>query len=317
MTILQIQYALELERVGSYSKAAKLLHISQPALSLQIKKLEDELGFMLFDRNQKPIRSTFQGQKFLLKARVLNTEFHNLQNVASQLNDSSDGVLTVGIIPTLSSYLTPLFIDDYRKKHPNRKLIIKEMITEEVLESIMDSSIDMGIVATPITAYMDFSIQPVFYERFLIYLSEGMPQMKKKSIPLNEIDKSQLWLLKEGNCFRDQVADICEMSLVIGTDKILTYESNNIEALCRIVDKQSGFTFIPELSSTHVSVDKEDQIKIIDEAEYPVREISFISLPNSIKTKEIQQLFSTIQSNIPRQMLNRKAKKIIHSGVQI
>ena len=261
MNKTQLEYALALQKHGNYSKAAKYLGITQPALSLQIKNLESSLGIYLFDRSKKPLSVTFEGEKFLTKAQAVVIQFTHLESYAQSLKDDFAGEIVVGIIPTLAPYLVPLFIGNLNKKYPLLKVTIKEAITEQIIEGVTNGYIQLGIVATPITTSRKFDIHPLFYESFQLFISDDHPLSSQKTIDLDAIIPDDIWLLKEGNCFRDQVNSICGLSKNSSSNQKFTYESNSIEALCRIVEYQGGITFLPELSTIHLGQEREDMLR--------------------------------------------------------
>lgn len=316
MNKTQLEYALALQKYGNYSRAAKQLGISQPALSLQIKNLEKNLGIYLFDRSKKPLGVTFEGSKFLDRAQHVISQFSQLEHFAQSLKEDFAGEIVVGIIPTLAPYLVPLFISDLNKKYPLLKVIIKEAITEQIIEGVRNGDIQLGIVATPIDTSIKFATQPIFYEAFQLFISDSHPLSNNAQIDINEISPNDLWLLKEGNCFRDQVNNICGFTRDECSIQKFTYESNSIEALCRIVEYQGGVTFLPELSTMHLGEEREDMLKEI-KGHKRVREISMISIPNETRIRFIDKIRESIQGNIPSQMLVQGSGEVIDTGIGV
>jgi len=236
MTIIQLQYTHALVKYANYGRAAKSLGISQPALSLQIKKLEYELGFQLIDRSRKKMSVTEKGEIFLKRSKLLLNENKQLQSLVSKLRNDDTGVLKIGIIPTLAPYLIPLFIDQMNEQHDQIKMHIVELLTEEILEQIITGDLDGGIIATPITSQISFEIEPLFYEKFMLFVSPDHELSSTEFIDVKDIPVADIRLLKEGNCFRDQVNNICELAKDKSTTNLFQFESNSIESLCRIVE---------------------------------------------------------------------------------
>ena len=168
MTLQQLQYALSLKRSGSFTKSSKELGISQPALSSQVKNLEEEMEVILFDRSSSPIQVTEDGKQFLLRAEEIILASESLKEYAIQLGEDYSGTLKLGVIPTLSPFLVPLFISQMSNAYPKIKLEIFELLTEEVLEQIRSGEIDAGIISTPINRY-GLRTFTLFYERFYLY----------------------------------------------------------------------------------------------------------------------------------------------------
>jgi len=314
MNRIQLEYALALKKYGNYSRAAQHLGISQPGLSLQIKNLEVELGIILFDRKSKPLAPTFEGEKFLEKAVQLINQFNELENYASTLQAKLESELTIGIIPTLAPYLVPLFISELKQKYSDLKISITEITTDQVLEGIRNGELNVGIIATPIESFTKYETIPLFYEGFQIFVSEQHPLYQEEVIDISKIDSDDLWLLSEGNCFRDQVNNICGLSKNDIGDPALNYKTNNIESLCRIVEFQGGVTFIPELSTLHIGPQREDLLKPISK-QNPVREISLVYLPNTQQNTNIANLAEVIKNNIPSHMLERGKGDVIKTDV--
>ena len=317
MTLLQIEYAIALQKYGSYSRAAKSLGISQPAMSIQIKKLEEELEIALFDRTQKKVIPTYEGNLFLERAQLLSTQFKQLKDLARQLSEEYAGELNIGIIPTLAPYLLPLFINQLNEQFPKLKISVHEAITEEIIQGIKAGTFDAGIIATPIESSIKLTYSLLFYEGFLLFVSSNHSLYQQDMVDVREIPIQDIWLLKEGNCFRDQVNNICDfVSKEDDPQNLFYFESNSIESLCRIVEHKGGITFLPELTTLHISSEREDLIKELIGPKR-VREISLVYLPNHVQKRILVQLVPVIQQSIPKKMLDAKGIEQIPTGVKV
>lgn len=275
MNFNQLLYAVNVWKKASFSKAGLKFNISQSAISQQISKLEDELGFLIFDRLRQNLSPTKNGLIFLQEAQQLLLSFNRLQDFGKNLNLDHKGKLNVGIIPTLSSYLVALFFEEFNRNYPKIDLSIFEMRTESIMNGLLDRSLDTGIIATPIKTRLKFESKTLFYEKFFVYSAIEYPFYDQKSVVLDPSCYNDMWVLQEGNCFSDQIVNICQL----GNDfkQNLSYSCDSIEALRRIVDQRNGFTFIPELATITISADDENKIKNISGPEF-VREISMIYL---------------------------------------
>ncbi|MEZ5042800.1 MAG: hydrogen peroxide-inducible genes activator [Saprospiraceae bacterium] len=316
MNIQQLEYALLLRKTGSFSAAAKKVHITQSAISQQITKLEQELGFVLFDRQSKPIVLTANGEKFLERAQNVLLEVHQLRDFAMQIEEEVKGALTIGIIPTLSPYLTPLFINNLSKKYPDIKLTIKELMTKDIVRGIMERELNGGIISTPISTTLKFQYQSLFYEKFYILLSPEHHLYKQDTIDLSQIDLDQLWLLNEGNCFSDQVNNMCQLDRSKRIETTLSYESNSIDALRRIVENRGGITFLPELATLNVPAEQEEMIKEI-KGPPRAREISLIYVKGEPKINLLDRLAETIRLSLPAPILNKGDKVLVKTNIKI
>ncbi|MDX1629810.1 MAG: LysR substrate-binding domain-containing protein, partial [Fulvivirga sp.] len=259
MTISQLSYALALHKYQSFNQAAAKLSITQPALSLQISKLEKELGVQLFERGKNKVTATSEGEEFILRAKEIVQKAEDLRDFAIELTEKISGPLKLGIIPTLSPFLAPLFIKPFKEAYLEVSLDISEVITADVINGVLDGTFDAGIISTPVKAAGIFS-EPLFYEKFYLYSSE---RVDEATSTLKAIDYSRLWLLNEGNCFRDQVNNFCDLKK-IRKNKNLIYRSNSIDALIRIVDSQGGMTILPELTTLILEEAQEERTRLFD-----------------------------------------------------
>lgn len=309
MTLAQLRYAINLQKYGSFKKASEKLSISQPALSLQVQKLENELGIGLFDRSSSPIVPTVDGVTFLAQAAEIIASVDHLQSRTLNLRNELEGTLTLGVIPTLAPFLVPLFIDQLQEAFPKFKLDIHEMITEDVITEVRGGFLDAGLISTPVEVYGIRSI-PIFYERFFFYTSA---QAKGKNIGLENIDYDSLWLLNEGNCFRDQVNNFCDLTK-IQEGRSFNYRSNSIDALIRIVDTKGGMTILPELTTLSLDEDQEENISpILKKA----REIGVITQKTSLKEHFVQKMIEFIKMNIPGNMISPEGIEIVDPAIRM
>lgn len=317
MNLHQLEYALALQKTRNYSRAASNLGISQPTLSIQIKKLEENLGLTLFHRTPRQVSVTTQGKAFLERAQLVVTQARQLQSFALELQEEVTGDLTIGVIPTLAPYLVPLFINRLNEQFGQLKLHIKEALTEEIVEGIKSGDFDGGIISTPIQSRVQFASMPLFYEGFRLFVSSDHPLYPKDSIDVKSIPLSDIWLLKEGNCFRDQVDNICEIAHQKGGPATLFFfESNSIESLCRIVEYRGGVTFLPELTTLHLSSEREEMIKTLNGPER-VREISLIHLPNHSRIHVLDQLAQVIRQSVPKRLLQQNERVMVPINLQL
>jgi LysR family hydrogen peroxide-inducible transcriptional activator len=303
MKLVQLEYALALKKYGSYSRAAQAVGISQPAMSIQIKNLEGAVGINLFDRSQKKVAPTPEGELFLERAQLLVLQARQLRDYALELSEEYTGELKIGIIPTLAPYLLPLFIEELHEQFSRLQVHVKEAITEEIVQGIKSGELDGGIISTPIGSKVQFTTKPLFYEGFLLFVSEQHPLYTKEQVAVRDIPLKDLWLLREGNCFRDQVNNICELANQEESKQLFYFESNSIESLCRIVEHKGGITFLPELTSLHVNSEREEMIKKLA-GPRQVREISMIHLPRHVREEHMDQLAEVIRNSVPKNMLS-------------
>jgi LysR family hydrogen peroxide-inducible transcriptional activator len=314
MQLAQLEYLKALRFSGGFSSAAQKLGITQPALTLQIQKLEEELGFKLIDRSKRPLQFTREGEIFFQKSVEILQMVEQLKQVSLEMSEEVQGELKVGIIPTLAPYLVPLFINALAAGFPNLSVDISELKTEEIISRLKAGTLDSGIISTPVIAN-GLLFEPLFYERFFVYVSENHRFFEQTEIALAEIDEDEIWYLEEGNCFQNQVNSMCMFNLQQTTQN-LVYRSSSIESLRRIVEKEKGLTFIPELATINIPAEQEDLVKTIA-GEQPVREISMAVLKNFPKERQVEALKTVILKSIPRRMLAKPAVQVVDPKLKI
>ncbi len=302
MTITQLNYVLAVEEHRHFKKAADSCHVSQPTLSMQIQKLEEELGLIIFDRTKQPIIPTADGEKLIQQARRAIIEFNRIEEVIS--DNELSGTFHVGVIPTLSPYVIPLFLKDFIEKFPKVDLKIEEMKTEDIITGLERDEIDAGILVTPLHNNQ-FVEKPLFYENFKLYVCKDHVLSKKEKIKEKDLKEDGLWILNEGHCFRDQVLNICKLKAM--PTQSFTLESGSLETLMRLVDTAGGYTLIPEMATLNIKNDAKKNIRNFEGAQ-PVREVSIVYSRLFLKEKHINLLEEIILENVPSCVETRKNK---------
>lgn len=298
MTLNQLKYVLELVDAGSFSQAAQKLGLTQPALSLQIQNLENELDFKIIDRSRKPFELTPEGELFVEKAREIILLTESLADLSLELGEKIQGLLRIGIIPTLAPYLVPLFISQLNRDYPDLKIEIQELITEEIVRKLNLGELDAGLLSTPLEAKV--RTEPLFYEKFFLYVSDAHPLYGRDEVKAAEIDTEKLWYLSEGNCFQNQANAICPISNPEQSG-LLRYVSNSIESLCRIVESKNGATFIPELATISIPAELEELAISISEPS-PFREVSLALSRLHSKERLVQVFKEAVLRAVPDRM---------------
>lgn len=307
MTLTQLEYIVALDTYRHFVQASGKCFVTQPTLSMQIQKLEEELGVKIFDRTKQPVIPTEMGASLIAQARIILREADMIQQIIHDQKDMMTGELRIGIIPTLAPYLLPPLFKQMREKYPQLNLIIKETITEDVISGLKANQLDCGLVVTPLN---DSSIkeQVLFYEELFVYVSRKNALYNKKYVLASELDPDQLWLLEEGHCFRSQVLNLCELRK--RADFHFKYETGNIETLKRMVDKSDGFTILPELAVMEFSKPQMKLVKRLKEPS-PAREVSLVTHRDHMKTKLINTLKEEILAIIPKPMQKLLDKKVV------
>jgi LysR family transcriptional regulator, hydrogen peroxide-inducible genes activator len=315
MTLLQLSYIVKLAEMESFSRSAESLNISQPALSLQVSKLEEEMGMPLFKRTSTGVFVTDEGRIFVSKALELLQMAETLKQMSVELENKPEGELHIGMIPTLAPYWVPLFIETFTNTYPHIKLVIREMITSDIIQQLKSGTLHAGFLSTPLHA-PGIEFEPIFYERFYLYVSEKHVLFPAEAIDLNNLNLKDLWYLSEGNCFQNQVNAACAMADKLHESQNLIYLSNSIESLCHIVERGRGMTFIPELATLSVSPDKEDLIKEI-EGNQPIREISMATSRLAKSDRLTRYFLEVALKAIPQRMRQKPKEQLLDPNIKI
>lgn len=309
MTIIQLEYVVAVDNHRHFAKAAEACFVTQPTLSMQIQKLEDQLGIIIFDRSKHPVVPTEIGQRVINQARKIIAESKRVNEIIAEEKDEVAGELHVGIIPTLAPYLLPLFVKSFVEKYPKVQLHVKELITDQVLSKIQSDELDIGIIVTPCND--DNLIEkPIFYEEFMGYLGHRHPLYQKKELNIDDVEYNDLWMLNEGHCFRNQVLNICHPDPTQKLKKKFIYESGSLEALRRIVDQHGGMTLLPELATLDMTQADKKKIRPFNDPK-PIREVSIVMQRAFLKQKLIEALYSTIIEAIPGHINSQKNGNVI------
>ncbi len=295
MTIIQFEYIIAVDNYRHFGKAAESCFVTQPTLSMQIQKLEDQLGVQIFDRNKQPVVPTELGKRIINQAREAVKSAKKVRELVSNEKDELAGELSIGIIPTLSPYLLPLFIHSFIDKYPKINVKVRELVTDQIIENLKKETLDVGLLVTPLEVAGMRAI-PLFYENFYGYVNHREALFKKDLLSVEDVSKSELWLLNEGHCFRDQVLNIC--SFYSEHNGRFKYESGSLDALKRIVDKHGGLTLLPELAT--LDFDQTSKLKLKKfTSPQPIREVSLFVHEHFLKRKIIEALRSEILAAIP------------------
>lgn len=298
-TLTQLEYILAVAHHGHFGRAAIACHVSQPSLSMLIQKLEDDLGFAIFDRSKKPIRVTSQGEKVISQARVIINETKRLVDIGKLGIDAVSGDLRLGVIPTIAPYLIPLFIEKFAQKFPKVVLKIEELKTDTIIEDLENERIDAGLLATPLKV-SSFEERVLFYEPFYLYASDEHPLYKRARVSESDLSPENVWLLDEGHCLRNQIISICSRRSDTSVFKNVHFESGNLETLKRLVDHSKGYTLLPHLAvMEYKDSTAKKRIKPFMKP-VPTREVSLIYRRKQLKKTIIDGLFDTITSVVPK-----------------
>ncbi len=308
MTIVQLQYVVAVDNLRHFAEAADHCHVTQPTLSMQLLKLEHELGVKLFDRSKQPVIPTESGKEIIAQARRILSEVEEIQNIVDRKHGSHTGDLKVGIIPTLAPYLLPLFVQSFTQKYPSVKLTVHEMTTESIISRLRDGRLDVAILVTPLNE-KGIGERVLFYEKLIAYVSRKNSLYKKQYLLSKDIDPRKLWLLEEGHCFRSQIMNLCELQKAGKENSFFEYEAGSIETLRRMVEINDGITILPELATVDL---RPSQLQLLREFKKPspMREVSIVVHRDFVKKKLVEIFEKEIIASIPEKIKKNKGEII-------
>lgn len=309
MTLVQLEYIIAVDTFRHFASAAKACYITQPTLSMQIQKLEEELGVAIFDRSKQPVIPTENGMAIIAQARRVIAERNELTELIESKKGVINGVLRVGIIPTLAPYLLPLFIRSFTNKYPNVQLQVTELTTENSIERLRDGRIDCAVLVTPLREE-GIKEDVLFYEKMVAYVSKQNILHRKRYLLAHDIDPNQLWLLEEGHCFRSQIMNFCELRKKKTADTHFEYEAASLETLRRMVELYNGVTILPELATLEMNKSELQQIHQFKNP-VPLREVSLVVHRTFVKRRLVEVLKAEILKGVPALIKGNKKGQVI------
>lgn len=295
MTITQLTYVLAIAEHKNFTKAAEKCFVTQPTLSTQIQKLEDELDILIFDRSKKPIELTEVGRKIVYQARNIVNESERIQDIVDQQKGFIGGEFRIGIIPTVMPTLLPMFLKTFIKKFPKVKLRIEELTTEEIIIRIKEGHLDAAIAATPLESE-NIKERVLYYEPFVGYIPPHHRLYEKKKIEVSDLEIEDMLLLEDGHCFRDGIINLCK-AFKNQVDDNFQLESGSIETLIKLSNEGLGMTLLPYLHTLEMNDNLKHNLHHFVEPS-PAREVSIIYHKSELKMQIIDALHNVISGII-------------------
>ena len=293
MNLQQLEYIVALDKYKSFSKAAESCFITQATLSTMVKKLEEELDTVLFDRKTSPIITTYEGQVIIKEAQKALMHSNRMKQLSSELRHKVEGELRIGIIPTVAGNLLHRVLPSLLKKYPQLKLSLQEITTADIVKQLKAGELDMGLVSTPLKN-SDLEEEVLYYEKLLVY--GNLKSSKTKYLSPKDLIDENMWLLEEGNCLADQVMNICSLSNKKLANN-LNFNPNSFDSLLHLVDSMKGLTLLPELYVQDLPAQRKKQVRDFS-LPYPVREISAVYHRPYAKLRLIEAVSQEIKTCI-------------------
>lgn len=307
MTITQLQYVLAVAEHKNFTLAAEKSFVTQPTLSMQVQKLEEELDVVLFDRSKKPLGITEVGAKIIAQAKNIVIEASRIKDIVEQDKGFVEGAFVLGIIPTIMPTLLPMFLKTFIKKYPDVNLVIKEQNTDQLIESLKEGSLDAAIAATPLENE-ELQEKPLYYEPFVGYVPKAHRLSSEKELQTEDLDLSEVLLLRDGHCFRDGIINLCQASKRNKIDHF-QLQSGSFETLVHLADEGLGMTLLPYLNTLDLHPEKKEFLRHF-KAPSPAREVSLIYHKRALKIQITEALHEVI-SGVVRGAIAFQDVKII------
>jgi LysR family hydrogen peroxide-inducible transcriptional activator len=295
MTITQLQYVLAVAEHKNFTLAADKCFVTQPTLSMQIQKVEEELKIQIFDRTKKPIQLTDIGQKIVNQAKNIVNEADRMKDIVEQQKGFIGGEFKLGIIPTVMPTLLPMFLNTFVKKYPKVKLIIEELNTDDIILKLKNGNLDAAIAATPLNEDKLKEIV-IYYEPFVAYIPEKHRIADKKEIEVSDLNLDEILLLQDGHCFRDGILNLCKNQDVAPANNF-QIQSGSFETLIKLADEGLGLTLLPYLHTLDLKENDKLKLKHFKDPK-PAREISLIFPKTELKIQIIDALRQSISGVI-------------------
>jgi LysR family hydrogen peroxide-inducible transcriptional activator len=309
MTLTQLEYLVAVDTHRHFGRAADACFVTQPTLSMQLKKLEETLGVVLFDRGKQPVEPSEAALRILPIAREMLELRRTMMALVRESDADASGVLRMGIIPTLAPYLLPLFLPRFSREYPKVLLEIQERTTEQILEGLRTGTLDAGLMATPLEV-RSLDEWPLFYEPFVAYLPGDHKLRRKKTLSMPDLNPNELWLLDEGHCFRNQVLNLCGKHGETSAQGNISLKAGSIETLRALVEQDAGSTLLPELATLQFSPRQRNALRYFRSPE-PVREISLVARKGGLDARLNRILGETIIQAVPERYRSGQTGKII------
>jgi len=296
MTITQLKYVLAVAEHQNFTKAAEHVFVTQPTLSMQIQKLEDELSILIFDRSKKPIELTDVGKKIVNQARNIVNESARMQDVVDQEKGFIGGEFKLGIIPTIMPTLLPMFLKNFTNKYPKVHLKIEELTTAEIISKLNDGHLDAAIAATPLNQEK-IKERVLYFEPFVGYVPDNHRLSSKKKLDSSDLDINDILLLEDGHCFRDGVINICKSLKDNTASDSFQLESGSFETLTKLSDEGFGMTLLPYLNTLEISEKQKNHLRYFNDPS-PAREVSLLYKKSELKMQIVNVMFDIISGVI-------------------
>lgn len=297
MNLRALHYFVTLADLKHFSKAAKACFVSQPTLSTQVKKLEEELGVQLVERSPKNIMLTAAGEEIAIRARQVLNDVDQIRIVAHRSNNPAEGVLRLGLFPTLAPYLLPHVVPQLRARYPRMRLQLAEEKTEDILRLLQCGTLDAALLALPVPQD-GFEVDILFREPFVLAVPADHHLANKPEVSLEDLEGSELLLLEEGHCLREHALEVCGLA---GAHERVDFHATSMETLRQMVAADVGITLMPILAVKPPIAKTENLVIRPFSGSSPSRTIAMVWRKSSALggfLRQLNQVFKELPKNL-------------------
>lgn len=308
-SITQLEYILAVHRYGHFGRAAEACHVSQPTLSGQIRKAEEELEVTIFSRRTKPVLVTERGAAVIEQAQVVVAAHQRLLRMARGRFEQLAGTLRLAVIPTLAPYVLPWFVRPFATAHPLVELSIEERTTDEIVAGLNRQIFDIGLLSTPLREPR-MRERRLFVDPFHVYAAALDPLLERDAVSLDDLDPCRMWLLEEGHCMRDQIIALCGTSEGRLLSTVL-FQAGSFETLRNLIDATGGYTIIPQTFADRLPPQRRARQVRPFSGRIPAREVGLIHLKNTWKSDLFDALEQCIDGALPDTVVRRLPDAVV------
>ncbi len=295
LTLRDLEYLVAISDHAHFGRAALAVHVSQPALSTQIRKVEQVLGIQIFERNNRRVAMTPIGKEIIEQAKVVLDDARKIEAIASQQKAPLSGPLKLGAIASLGPYYLPHLLGPLQKAYPNTKLWLKEGLTDDLVAELKAGTLD-AILASPTFAADDLQLYPLFFEPFILAVPKGHPLAHKKNLVASDLKASEMVLLEDGHCLKDQVLTLCTINRQSGNQQ---FQATSLETLRHLVASGMGYSLLPNLA-THDNRQLKSLLIYRNFTDKKMgRKIVLVTRNRYYRQKDIAQLASFLRNHLP------------------
>jgi len=307
MTLVQLEYVLAVAEHQNFTLAAEKSFVTQPTLSMQIQKLEKELEIEIFDRSSHPIRLTQIGEIIVNQAKSILKEARKMEQIVNEEKGMLEGNFIIGVLPTVLPTLVPMFYKTFQRSYPKANLVIRELQTHEIIQSLEDGSIDFGLAVTPLHEEQIIE-KTLYFEPMVAYIPPSHPMHKQMTVSAKDLDIDSILLLKEGNCFRNNVLNLCDPKHI--RSQTIKLDSGNLDTLVKLSNEGYGMTVLPLLHAEDLPEEFKKNVKYFSEP-VPTRQVSLVYHQSNLRISFEESLVRSIQGVIRGKIFLEKNNNVI------